>query len=89
MQRTTVVIVNQLGLHARAAARFVQTAMEFASDIDVTVNGKTADGKSIMGLMMLTAAKGATLELTVSGPDENNALAALNKLILDKFGEEQ
>lgn len=89
MQRTTVVIVNQLGLHARAAARFVQTAMEFASDIDVKVNGKTADGKSIMGLMMLTAAKGAILELTVSGPDENNALAALNKLILDKFGEEQ
>lgn len=89
MQKTTVVIVNQLGLHARAAARFVQTAMEFASDIDVKVNGKTADGKSIMGLMMLTAAKGATLELTASGPDENDALAALNELILDKFGEER
>ena len=89
MQKTTVVIVNQLGLHARAAASFVQTAMAFASNIDGKVNGKTADGKSIMGLMMLTAAKRATMELTVSGSDENDALAALNKLILDKFGEEQ
>ena len=88
MQKKAVLIVNKLGLHARAAARFVETAAAFESDIEVNTGEKTVNGKSIMGLMMLAAARGATMELTIRGRDEENALAALVKLIEDRFGEE-
>lgn len=88
MQRKTVVIANKLGLHARAAARFVEVAAAFESDIKVHAGEKTVNGKSIMGLMMLASASGSTIELTVSGRDEENALTALVKLIEDRFGEE-
>ena len=88
MQKKTVVIINKLGLHARAAARFVETATDFESEIEVNSGDKAVNGKSIMGLMMLAAAKGATMELTIRGRDEEKALMALIKLIEDRFGEE-
>lgn len=89
MQKKTVTIINKLGLHARAAAQFVQSASAFESSVDVNVKGKTANGKSIMGLMMLAVAKGATIELTVSGRDEEEAMMSLENLIRQRFGEEQ
>ena len=88
MQKKTVEIINKLGLHARAAARFVETATAFESDIEVNSGEKNVNGKSIMGLMMLAAARGATLELTIRGRDEEKALMTLVKLIEDRFGEE-
>lgn len=88
MQKDTVVVINKLGLHARAAARFVETAAAFESDIEVNSGEKTVNGKSIMGLMMLAAARGATVKLTTRGRDEEQALMALVKLIEDRFGEE-
>ena len=88
MQKKNVEIINKLGLHARAAARFVETAAAFESDIEVNSGEKNVNGKSIMGLMMLAAARGATLELTIRGRDEEKALMTLVKLIEDRFGEE-
>ena len=88
MQKKTVVIINKLGLHARAAARFVETTTAFEAEVEVYSGDKTVNGKSIMGLMMLAAARGATVELTVRGRDEKKALMALVKLIEDRFGEE-
>ena len=87
MQKETVVIINKLGLHARAAARFVETATAYESEVEVYSGDKTVNGKSIMGLMMLAAARGATMELTVRGRGEEKALMALVKLIEDRFGE--
>ena len=89
MQKKTVVMINKLGLHARAAAQFVHLASGFESDIEVNVSGKIVNGKSIMGLMMLAAAKGTSMELTIRGSDEEDAMMTLEKLILDRFGEEQ
>ena len=80
-------IINKLGLHARAAARFVETAAAYEADVRVKSGDKSVNGKSIMGLMMLAAAKGASLELTVSGKDEERALRALARLIENRFGE--
>jgi len=80
-------IVNKLGLHARAAAKLVQIASEFNSDITIRYNGKEADGKSIMGIMMLAASRGNTVELLSSGPDEQEALVAVKEIISNKFGE--
>ncbi len=88
MQKKTVVIVNKLGLHARAAARFVETASAFDSDIEISSGENSVNGKSIMGLMMLAAARGSPVELIVRGRDEENALMALVKLIEDRFGED-
>ena len=87
MPSQQVTIVNRLGLHARASAKFVQTAAGFACDIKVVRDGTSVNGKSIMGLMTLAAAKGATLELQTSGAQEDAALAALVRLIEDRFGE--
>lgn len=84
-----ITIINKLGLHARAAAVFVQTAAAFEAEIDVTVAGKKVNGKSIMGLMMLAAARGTELRLTVSGSDEGDAMRALEALIKNRFGEEE
>ena len=84
-----ITIVNKLGLHARAAALFVQTAAAFEAQIEVIVEGKKVNGKSIMGLMMLAAARGAELRLTVSGNDEGDAMRALESLISSRFGEEE
>jgi phosphocarrier protein HPr len=80
-------IVNKLGLHARASAKLTQTANKFASNVWVTRNGRRVNAKSIMGVMMLAAAKGATVELETDGEDEADAMAAIEQLIADKFGE--
>ncbi len=89
MQNKSVTIINKLGMHARAAARFVQLASGFNCDINVTLNGKKVSGKSIMGIMMLAAAKGKNIEIKTSGPDEVTAISELEKLVLDRFGEDE
>lgn len=89
MLEREVQILNQLGLHARASAKLTQTAGRFASNVWLARDGRRVNGKSIMGVMMLAAAKGTTLKLEVDGPDEQEAMAALTTLIADKFGEEQ
>ena len=89
MQKEQVEIVNQLGLHARAAAKLVSTATRFASSVKVAKEGKEVDGKSIMSVMMLAASIGTVLELSVEGSDEAEAMAAIKALIADKFGEGQ
>jgi len=84
----TVTLINKLGLHARASAKLVSLASEFESEITLTRNGQAVNAKSIMGLMMLAAAKGAELELCADGRDEQRALEALIELIHNRFGEE-
>ncbi|MGB3738928.1 MAG: HPr family phosphocarrier protein [Pontixanthobacter sp.] len=86
----TILIVNQRGLHARASAKFVGAVAELPEGIAVTIDkdGNTAVGGSILGLMMLGAARGDTVELTVSGPDSRAAFERLAALIEDGFGEE-
>lgn len=82
-----ITIINRLGLHARAAAKFVQTAAQFAAEIEVIRGDKSVNGKSIMGIMMLAAAQGAEIEIKACGADEQAALDALGELINDRFGE--
>jgi phosphocarrier protein len=82
-----VEIVNRLGLHARASAKVTQTAAKFSSDVFMTRNGRRINAKSIMGVMMLAAPKGSLVTLEVNGADEEEAMAALAKLIADRFGE--
>ncbi|MDD9869152.1 MAG: HPr family phosphocarrier protein [Gammaproteobacteria bacterium] len=84
-----ITIINKLGLHARAASRFVTLASGFASEIQLAKNGQVINGKSIMGVMMLAASKGTVLEMTVSGEDEDEAAARLERLVLDRFGEDE
>jgi phosphocarrier protein HPr len=88
MIKATTTIVNKLGLHARAATKFASTANLFASNIAVQCNAKSVDGKSVMSLMLLAAAKGTELEIAVTGDDQEQALRALLELIADKFGED-
>jgi len=87
MQRKKITIINKLGLHARAAAKLVQTASAFESEIYLLQNDKKVSGKSIMGIMMLAASKGTEIELVVSGKDEKPAMTKIEKLIQDRFGE--
>ena len=82
-------ISNRLGLHARAAAKFVQEAGRFRANIVLARDGQTVDGKSILGILTLAAGKGTRLVLRADGPDESEALGALVRLIDDKFGEGQ
>jgi phosphocarrier protein len=82
-----VEIVNRLGLHARAAAKFVSCAGGFASDVVVERNGRRVNGKSIMGIMTLAAACGTSIRLQVQGDDEAQAMAALMHLVAERFGE--
>jgi len=84
-----VTICNRLGLHARAAAKFVTLASRFASNIELRRDNKTVNGKSIMGVMMLAAAQGAELTLAANGEDENEAIGELETLINDRFGEDE
>ena len=83
----TVTICNAKGLHARASAKFVETADSFDADIKVSRDGQTVNATSIMGLMMLAAAKGADITLAATGPQAEAALDALQALVDDKFGE--
>jgi phosphocarrier protein HPr len=88
MLQNEFVIVNKLGLHARASALFVKTASRFTSDIKLAREGVEVNGKSIMGIMMLAASKGSTVRLTVSGGDETDAMQIIGDLIANGFGEE-
>lgn len=88
MIRAQTTIINKLGLHARAATKFVNTANQFVSRVEVLCNSKRTDGKSIMSLMLLAAAMGTEIELVIEGEDQAQAMQALLDLIADKFGEE-
>ncbi len=87
MQSTDILIVNKAGLHARAASKLVELTSRFSSDIRIG-HEKMVDGKSILALMMLAAVKGTTLRIEVDGPDENEALPLIIRLIEDGFGED-
>ena len=87
MQQQTSTIINKLGLHARAAAKFVTKASLFESDVFLKRESKEVNGKSIMGVMMLAAAKGTEVEVITKGPDEAQALQALLELIENRFDE--
>jgi len=88
MEVQTFTIKNRLGLHARAAALLVKTANRFVSDILIEKDGLEVNGKSIMGILMLAAAKGTRIMLKVEGKDATEALLSLGRLIENKFGEE-
>ena len=88
MTSRAVTVTNQLGLHARAAARFVHVATRYASQIRVGRDGKSMDGKSIMGILLLAAARGTTLTISAEGQDEADAVEALVRLVESGFGEE-
>jgi phosphocarrier protein len=82
-------IRNRLGLHARAAAKFVQTASRFKSEVKIRKNGEEVDGKSILGLLLLAASQGTQITVAVSGEDEDAAFAAVEGLIIRSFDEDQ
>jgi phosphocarrier protein HPr len=84
----TVTVINVLGMHARAAARFVRLASSFISQVRVKRDGRLIDGKSIMGLLLLAAARGTTIRISADGGDENEAVAALAGLVHTGFGED-
>jgi phosphocarrier protein HPr len=81
-------IMNELGMHARAATKFVQTANKFQSAVAVEKDGQTVNGKSIMGVLMLVAAKGSWISVKCTGADASEAIEALAALVKDKFGED-
>ncbi len=87
MIETKITILNKLGLHARASAKFVSTAARFQSQIDVTKESQKVNGKSIMGVMMLAASQNSELTLIINGPDEQDMTDALVNLINNLFGE--
>ncbi|MCF8158600.1 MAG: HPr family phosphocarrier protein [Burkholderiaceae bacterium] len=82
-----ILIINKLGLHARASTKLTQTASQFKSDIWIERNGRRVNAKSIMGVMMLAASKGSTVTLESTGADESEAMDALLALINNRFGE--
>ena len=88
MTSRAVTVVNQLGLHARATARFVHLATRFEAHIRVTRDSKVMDGKSIMGILLLAAARGTSITISADGRDEQAAVEALVKLVESGFGEE-
>ncbi len=87
MPSIELTIVNKLGLHARASAKLTQVASGFQSDVWLARNGRRVNAKSIMGVMMLAAGKGAALTVEADGADAEAALAAIRALVADKFGE--
>lgn len=89
MLERQIEIVNKLGLHARAAAKLVNTAASHASNIEIELAGQTADAKSIMAVMMLAASKGSVISIRCEGNDQEAAMLALVNLIEDYFGEEE
>jgi phosphocarrier protein HPr len=88
MTERSVTVVNQLGMHARAAAKFVHLAAKFQSHIRVARDAREMDGKSIMGLLLLAAARGTTIRITAEGGDEAEAVSALAALVQAGFGED-
>jgi phosphocarrier protein HPr len=87
MAQLTVELINRLGLHARAAAKFVHTTSRFSSQVLVRHNDEEVNGKSILGLLLLAAPYGSRLTVTAVGEDEGSALMAIEALIKDRFGE--
>jgi len=85
--KRTIKVVNKLGLHARASAKLTQTAGQFKSQVFIARNGRRVNAKSIMGVMMLAAGIGSTVELETEGPDEVQAIDTIERLFADKFGE--
>lgn len=88
MIQRTLKIVNEKGLHARASAKFVETVEAHDASANVEKDGVTASGDSIMGLLMLAAAKGSTIEVATTGPDAAALASALEELVANRFGEE-
>lgn len=88
MATATVKIVNKMGLHARPSAALTQTAGKFKSEFWITAKGRRVNGKSIMGVMMLAAARGTELQLETIGADDQDSIAAISALINSGFGEE-
>ncbi len=89
MINKTITIINRLGLHARAAAKFVTIASKYESTIELACKNNKVNGKSIMGVMMLAASKGTDIELIISGDDEDQAVSALTELINNRFDEKE
>lgn len=89
MLRREVEIANKLGLHARASAKLTQIAGRFKSEVWVSRNGRRVNAKSIMGVMMLAASKGAKVVVETNGPDEEAAMETVAQLISDRFGEDE
>ena len=87
MQQQDALIINKLGLHARASAKLTQLASSFKSEVMLSRNNRRVNAKSIMGVMMLAAAKGTTINIETNGADEVEAMQALQNLIGDYFGE--
>ena len=87
MTQRTLDIINIKGLHARASAKFVEVVEQFDADADVTKDGLSADGDSIMGLLMLAASKGTSIEVETRGSQAAELMDALEALVADKFGE--
>ncbi len=83
-----VMVVNALGMHARPAAALVQTTLRFESDVHINFRGNTVNGKSIMGLLTLGAARGSRLSITCSGPDAEEAMTAVRQMFASGFGED-
>ena len=88
-QTKTIEIINKLGMHARAAAQFVQLASSFTSHIEIEKDNRRVNGKSIMGVMMLAASKGSKVTLYVNGDDEEESINKLEQLINNRFNEEE
>jgi phosphocarrier protein len=88
-QTRTLTICNAKGLHARASARFVETVERFDATATVRRDGQAVSGDSIMGLLMLAASQGTTIDVTVDGPEADALLGALDSLVSDRFGEEK
>lgn len=89
MIRKDLLIINKLGLHARAAAKLAKTAGQFAAKIQVSLNGNEVDGKSVMSLMLLAAVKGTTIKVSTEGKDEQEAMTAIENLINGRFDEDE
>jgi len=89
MQQREVDIVNKLGLHARASAKLTQLAGRFQCEVWLSRNGRRVNAKSIMGVMMLAAAKGSKIAIETEGADESDAMEAMVQMIADKFGESE
>ena len=87
MMKRPITISNKLGLHARASAKLTQMAASFQSGVHLSRNGRRVNAKSIMGVMMLAAGMGSSVEIEAEGPDEQAAIDTLEKLFADKFGE--
>ena len=88
-QTKTIEIINKLGMHARAAAQFVQLASSFTSHIEIEKDNRRVNGKSIMGVMMLAASKGSEVTLYANGDDEEESINKLEQLINNRFNEEE